>query len=511
MAIEKGLSRFAACAAPLTGLLVVALCASCAPRPDSGAWRSTGRAQATSQSSASYVARMRASLRPTTQSAESEPSTQAAAASQPAASQPTASQAAASTTSQPAASQPVASQPTTRPVGVIYDTTAARPIRPRDFLERLAVGRGPDFRLVDRFVDPLTPVPPFERRPLPPPPPDARISADVPRLDDTDPFPPPVPLPPKEVSIYVGISRSTFRTRTPEEVLSAAQPFIDLTQREVDVRGAPVLQDNAQDIYFGLLDGRIQMEISHVFEYLAVRSWFESVPDNGTVLLCWAAPAHPYTTELDRDLPGVPGTSIVLVVAADAKYQAPADLKGVRLALAANYVDAPGAFLTRMLQDLKQPLDQAFFGSVTLRRYPKDAIIDVLKGKADVACVDEGTLGALARFYGLAQRVRVLAASPRYNLDVLYTSENNVATHQTQIELTQRQLTTLTKNAEGQEVLFLFDIAAWYNYREGDIDIAREHFADFVTFLQQTPVDLKPLLDPNAPIDRKTYDRYGDQ
>jgi hypothetical protein len=128
-----------------------------------------------------------------------------------------------------------------------------------------------------------------------------------------------------------------------------------------------------------------------------------------------------------------------------------------------------------------------------------------------VAYVDEGTLGTLVRFYHLEPRVRPLAVSPHYNLEVIYTSVNNLATHRTEIELTQRQLTTLAKNAEGQEVLFLLDEAAWYNYRDGDIDIAREHFADFATFLEQTPADFKPLLEPNAPIDRRTYDRYGDE
>jgi len=94
---------------------------------------------------------------------------------------------------------------------------------------------------------------------------------------------------------------------------------------------------------------------------------------------------------------------------------------------------------------------------------------------------------------------------------VLYTSANNVATHRTQIELAQRQLTTLAKNPEGQEVLFFFDEGGWYNYRAGDIDVAREHFSDFVTFVEQTPADLKPLLDPKAPVDRRTYDRYRDE
>jgi hypothetical protein len=85
-------------------------------------------------------------------------------------------------------------------------------------------------------MDPRTQVPEFDRQPLQPPSPDARIAPDVPVLDDVNPFPPPVVVPPKEVTIQVGLARSTFHTREPEEVLSAAQPFIDLTQKEVDVR-----------------------------------------------------------------------------------------------------------------------------------------------------------------------------------------------------------------------------------------------------------------------------------
>lgn len=394
---------------------------------------------------------------------------------------------------------------------VVYDPYAPKPVPPRDFLERTAQERGGDLRMVDKIMDPRTAVPEFDRQPLGPPAPDAVIAPDVPVLNDTNPFPPFEPVPPKEVTIVVGIARSTYRTREPEEVLSAAQPFIDLTQREVDVRGEAVLHEQPDEIYYALLDGREQMEISHVFDYLLVRSWFEGAADNGSILLSWAQPAHPRTTPQDRGFFGPPGTCIELIVAKDAKYQAPADLKGARLALAANYVDAPGAYLTRTLMDLKHPLDQPFFGSVTLRRYAKDTIIDVLKGKADVACVDQGTVGALDRFYGLGERIRTLAVSPRYNIDVLYTSANNVATHRTEIELTQRQINTLAKNPEGQEVLFFFDEQGWYNYRESDLAAAREHFPDFVKFRQETPADLKPLLDPNAPVDRKTYDRIGDE
>jgi len=404
-----------------------------------------------------------------------------------------------------------ASTPATDEANVVYDTTAPKPVPPRDVLEEWAQERGADLKLIDKLVDPRTPVPAFDRTPLTSRPADARISADAPTLDDRNPFPPPVPLPPKEVTIHVGIARSTYRTREREEVLSAAQPFIDLTQRDVNVRGAPVLHDTPDEIYYGLLEGREQMVISDVFDYLLVRSWFASVSDNAAALLGWAAPAHPRTTELDRGLPGVPGTSIELVVARDSKYQRPADLKGARLALAANYVNAPGAFLTRMLIDLGHPLEQPFFGHVTLRRYPKDAVIDVLKGKADVACVDQGTMGALDRFYGIQRHLRTLAVSPRYNVDVLYTSENNIATHRTEIELTQRQLNTLAKDPEGQEVLFFFDQAGWHNYRDGDIAVAREHFDDFLAFRERTPADLQPLLDPQAPIDRRTYDRFGDE
>src|SRR5439155_549525 len=81
-----------------------------------------------------------------------------------------------------------------------------------------------------------------------------------------------------------------------------------------------------------------------------------------------------------------------------------------------------------------QPAGAAFFSKVTLRRYAKDAVIDVLKGAADVTCVDQGTVGALCRFYGIDSRVRTVAVSPRYNVDVLYTSLNNLATHRTEVE-----------------------------------------------------------------------------
>lgn len=402
------------------------------------------------------------------------------------------------------------SAPASQPA-VVYDTTLPRPVPPRDWLERLAQDRGADLRLIDRLVDKGTEPPPFARPPLPPRPQNVQIAEGVPLLADTNPFPPEPALSSKEVAIRVALLRSTYKTREREEVLSAAQPFIDLVQREVNVRGAPDLFETPDDAFYALTAGKDQMLISHAFDYLLIQSWFADVPDNGSILLGWAEPAHARTTELDRNLPGVVGTALELVVAADSPYKTLADLRGKRLALSANDTRGPGTFLTRLLADAGQPKDQPFFGSVTLRRYPKDTVIDVLKDKADAACVDQGTMGAVTRFYGVSGKLRTIAVSPRYNVDVLYTSVNNLATHRTEIELTQRQLNTLGKNAEGQEVLFFFDQAGWHYYRDGDIDVPRANFADFVKFLNETPVDLRPLLDPHALIDRHTYDRFGDE
>ncbi len=393
----------------------------------------------------------------------------------------------------------------------VYDTTIAKTVPPRDSLERWVYQRRGDLRLVDRLMDERTKPPEFDRLPLPPSAPEARITDGLTVLDDQDPFPEIAPLPPKEVTIRVGIARSTYRTREPEEVLSALGPFIDLVQREVNIRGAPALYESAEEIYFGLIDGSEQMVISHVFDYLLVRSWLANLEGNATVLLAWARPAHAQTSALDRDLPGIPGTSVELIVAHDSPYRGVVDLRGARLAVTANYVLAPGTFLTDMLASLGHPSDQPFFSSVRLRRYTKDAVIDVIKGKADAACVDQGTLGALDRFYGLGHRLRTLAVSPRYNFDVLYTSLNNLAARQTEIELTQRQLTTLGKDPEGQEVLFFFDTEGWYPFRSGDLSVPRKHFAAFERFIDNTPVDLTPLLDPRAAVDRQTYDRYGDE
>jgi hypothetical protein len=410
----------------------------------------------------------------------------------------------------PAGEEPEPPAPATQPA-VRYDTTLARPRPARDWLEAIVYDRGIDFQLIDWLMDERTTPPPLGRVPLPRRPAGAEIAPGVALLDDRDPFPEPAPLWPREVSIHVGLARSTFKTREREEVLSAAQPFIELTQRQVNVRGAPVLHETPDELFYYMLEGREQMAVAHVFDYLLIRSWFADQKDNATILLGWAQPARPRVTELDRDLPGVPGTCIELVVAGDSPYQSFADLRGRRLAVAANDTRGPGTFLTRLLADAGQPPDQPYFGSVTLRRYAKDALIDVLKGKADAACVDQGTVGALDRFYGLGTRLRTIAISPRYNMDVLFSSLNNLATHRTEIELTQQQLNTLGKDPEGQEVLFFFDVESWRFYREGDIDVPRQHFPDFVRFLSQTPVDLRPLLDPQAPVDRRTYDRLGDE
>lgn len=404
--------------------------------------------------------------------------------------------------------EPAASQPGTRPA---YDTTLPKPVAPRDALERAVVERGADLRLMDRWLDPRTLPRPFARQPLASRPAGAAFARGQPLLDDENPFPDELPLPPKEISIHVGICRSTFKTREPAEVLAAAQPFVDLAQRQVNVRGAPVLHETADEAYYALLEGREQLLIANVFDYLMIRSWLQEQEGNGTVLLGWAQPARPRVTDLDRDTPGPAGAAVELVVAADAPLQSFAELRGKRLALAANVVPGPGTFLTRLLADAGQPADAAYFGSVTLRRYPKDALLDLLKGKADVACVDQSTVAAVDRFYGLGSRLRTLAASPRYSFDVLFSSVNNLQTHQTEIELTQQQLNTLDKDPEGQEVLFFFDTEGWKFYREGDIDVALANFRDYVRFVQQTPVDLQPLLDPAAPVDRRTYDRLGDE
>jgi len=404
----------------------------------------------------------------------------------------------------PAGTQPVASAPA-------YDATLPKPVAARDRLEREVKERAGGLRIVDRHMDPKTEPPPFDRPPLPALPAEAQISERVKVLADVDPFADEPKLPPKEVTINVGIARSTYRTREPEEVLSVIQPFIDLVQREVNIRGDAHLHETADDVFYALLDGSEQMAVSHVFDYLLVRDWFAREQDNGAVLLATARPAHPRTTPADESLEGTPGACIELIVTADSVFKTPADLKDARLAVAAKAVHGPGTFLTQLFKEMGHPADQPFFSKVTLRRYSKDAVIDVLKGAADAACVDQGTVGALARFYGIERRIRTLAVSQRYNVDVLYTSMNNLATHREEIELTQRQLTTLAKDPEGQEILFFFDVEGWSNYRDDDIAAPRRAYADYLTFRDQTPVDLKPLLDPKAPLDRRTYTRLGDE
>ncbi|HOW17462.1 MAG TPA: PhnD/SsuA/transferrin family substrate-binding protein [Phycisphaerae bacterium] len=365
-----------------------------------------------------------------------------------------------------------------------------------------------DFRLVDNLMDPGTEPPPFTREAPPPPPADAKIAPDVPMLHDSDPFPSPAPLPQRAPSISILVARSACHTRTNEEVLSALAPFFDRVQREANLPATAVLCERAADIGTALRDGRQQMAVSDVFDYLLVRERLAGFRGKGVIPLLWAR--RPCESSAGATS-SAPGERILLVVARDAPYRAPGDLKGKRLAVTARYGNAPGVFLAEVLIAADHPLDQPFFSSVTLRRYAKDAVLDVLKGRADVACVDEGTVAALDDFYGIGTRVRTLAGSPRYDLSVLYTSENNMATHRPEIEQIRDRITALGTDAEGQELLFLFDTASWHGYREGDFAVAREHYLNFQRFLEETPADLRGLLDPQAAIDARTYDRYGDE
>lgn len=399
----------------------------------------------------------------------------------------------------------------TTPRETRYDATAPKPIQPRDRLERLALDRGPDLKLIDRLTEERTRIEESHRAPLPALSSDARISDEVVLLDDADPFPPAQRLAQRDATIFVALLRSTYRTHEPEEVLAAVQPFLDLQQRLVSVRPDFALHERAAQAYAALREQRQQLVISHVFDYLLIRDWLSADADDGTILLGAALPARPRTGEIDRGFAGIPGASIELIVRRDAPCRSPADLRGARLALAANDAHGPGAFLTKIMRDAGAALDQPFFASVTLRRYPKDALLDVLKGRADVACVDQGCVAAMDNYYGVLQRLRTLAVSPRMNFDVLFCSVGSLRTHRTEIELTQRQLLTLRKDPEGQEVLFFFDIDSWRYATDDDLAPAIEQFENFVIFHDHTPADLRPLLDPAAPVDRRTYDRFGDE
>jgi hypothetical protein len=388
-----------------------------------------------------------------------------------------------------------------------------KPIAARDWMERDALHRSWDLKLIDRLLDRTAEPAPFNR-PLPPAvPANAEIVAGVTALDDRNPFPERIPLSPKEVTVHVGIAASTIRTRENAEVLAAAQPFIDLEQREYNVRGVADLWDKPDEIYFGLIEGHQQLAVSHVFDYLLVRAWLAQDPSNGVMPLAWVEPGHATSRVETQALPGPAGTSVMLIVSAASTYHSVADLHGARLSIPARDTYGPGVFLTQLLSTARQPRDAAFFGTISLRRYSKDAVLDVLKGLTDAACVDEGTVAALQSFYGLGSQLRTIATSPRYNVDVLYTSANNLPGYETEINLTQQQLATLGLRPEGQEVLSFFDIREWHAYQAGSADDvlapAREAFADFLNFRERTPVDLKILLDPKAAVDLHTYDRYG--
>ena len=142
------------------------------------------------------------------------------------------------------------SQPSEAGSGVCrYDTTVAKPYAPCDWLERLALYRTPDFKIVDFFMDKQTEPPPFSRYPVAASrPADARMAENLPLPDDENPFPGPVTRPAEETTFRVVASLSTYRTRMPTELASSASLAFDLIIRDVDIWAAAVLADTPEQV-----------------------------------------------------------------------------------------------------------------------------------------------------------------------------------------------------------------------------------------------------------------------
>ena len=140
------------------------------PIPKAGRYAQSHSGHATSTLTISACILLSPSVRPLsavpTQPAALSP------ASQPAETQPTTAPTQTQPTTSPTQTQPT-SAPSTAPSTApalqpvqLYDTTLARPICPRDWLEEHALERGPDLRLVDRLMDERTSLRPC-REPLP--------------------------------------------------------------------------------------------------------------------------------------------------------------------------------------------------------------------------------------------------------------------------------------------------------------------------------------------------------
>lgn len=383
----------------------------------------------------------------------------------------------------------------------VYDTTLPRPVPPRDALERWAYGRGADLALVDRIVDRSTTPQPLDR-PAPPPVdwPITRPAASRPAVSPAEPSTP----------LRIGVAPGVLGNRAADELSAVAEALTRFLQSH----GAPAIQlvpmAGAEALAQGLRAGTTDLALGDAFDYLLACHEAPG-PDAAPVALLWAQPAGACTLPLPPGSAGPRGASVLLLAAQQGALRTFADLKGKRLAMVAGLSNGAGTFLARQLRDSSHPLDQPFFGSLTLRLYAKDAVLDVLKGKTDAACIDESALAALLALHDLHQALRVLAVSPGYRLDVLFAPAQMDASRQARVEALQRALLRLEDDAGGRQVLWLLDMSGWNVCREGDLAPARRCFEDFLQFRRNPPLDLKPLLNPHAPVNAQSYNRYGDE
>ena len=245
--------------------------------------------------------------------------------------------------------------------------TLPKPVDAADWMERSVTNRGADSP-DGPWLDPRTfPKPCRARRP-PCVPAGSEFARGRPLLDKKTPSPTSTRWRTRTVTSASACAARRSRPASRRSPLRR-EPFIDLAQRQVNVRGEPVIHESADEADYALLEGRTQLCIANVFDYLMIRSWFQDQPDNGTILLGWAQPARPRsptptaTRPADRRSDRAARRFQRLVrVLRRSERQAPRPRR--QRHPRPRHIPHAG--------HRGQPLVATpFFGSVTLRRYPK--------------------------------------------------------------------------------------------------------------------------------------------
>jgi len=180
--------------------------------------------------------------------------------------------------------------------------------------------------------------------------------------------------PPKDVplsEVKIGLPKVLFKDVHESLIQLAAQPFNDMIQKTVGMKGTLIIAEDYKVLAQRLKANTLDIALFHGFEY------------------AWIEKSDPNLIPLAVTLPNCGKVQACLVVNVDSKVKCPKDLKGACVAIPKGSKAHCQMFLDRIREGLPEDscCPMKYSG-----RVPEEILDDVVQGKCEAALVDVSSL-----------------------------------------------------------------------------------------------------------------------